>query len=99
MATTVVDLFDITEGQLKKSIRYHEESRKFAITDIISVLTGKNANDSARAYKDMLSGGHLTSINLDLITKHQFPGRGQKPIPVAPFVVILQACRSIKTII
>ena len=105
MATTVVDLFDITEGQLKKSIRYHEESRSFSIIDVIMVLTGKDRNQSSEVFRRMVKPQNddqapsLTScLNFDLITKHKFPGRGQTPTSVAPFVVILQVCRSNKTI-
>ena len=86
----VIDLFDITDDRVKKSIRYHEESRKFAITDIIGVLTGKNANDSAEMYRNMLNMGSLNDIKTGQITNHKFPGRGQKLIPVAPISVIVE---------
>ena len=38
----------------------------------------------------MISVGHLTSVNLNNISTHKFPGRGQRDTPVAPFMVILQ---------
>jgi hypothetical protein len=86
----VVDLFSITDDHVKKSIRYHEESRRWSIIDVISLLTGKNANDSARVYKDMLKTGTLQAIKSGVITKYQFPGRGQRDTPVAPASVMVE---------